>query len=552
MEEYPNPADKQVTKTILKQMDNTFYKIDSKDEIIGFFCYIKYKNEKISVIIINKYLRNDYIKDSILLNDKNINLKEILYKNHENNITIIKIENKKTINDKFIEIDDRLYGNEYEMNYNNESIYILQYININYILVSYGAINKINKSQIKYIGNINKNTKYSLIFNLSNNKLIGFHTNNSNYYNNGILFKSIINETIYEYNENKHYCYKNNNNEIIITIKIDKKDTNKDIYFLDNYENKDEEGNKYNYHGNLKELNKLNADLYINNYKTEYKKYFRPEKEGEYNFKLKFKNNLNDCSYMFAGCKNIININFLSFSIKNIISMKYMFYECENLKHINFFSFNTKNVINMENMFYNCKSLINIDLSSFDTNKVINMNGMFLGCYLLNELQDITKWNTENVTNMSDMFSYCSSLKKLDISKWNTKNVNNMSGMFSGCNSLKALSDISRWDTKNVNNLSGMFCWCSSLKQLPDISKWNTSNVNNMSSLFYGCSSLKQLPDISIWDTKNVNNMSSLFCGCSSLIKLPDIFKWNIKNIVDKEYIFDGCEKKIIPKKFKK
>ena len=53
-------------------------------------------------------------------------------------------------------------------------------------------------------------------------------------------------------------------------------------------------------HDNLKELNNINVDLYIDNTKHDFKKYFIPDKEGEYSIKLKFKNNLKDCSFMFA------------------------------------------------------------------------------------------------------------------------------------------------------------------------------------------------------------------------------------------------------------
>ena len=62
------------------------------------------------------------------------------------------------------------------------------------------------------------------------------------------------------------------------------------------------------------------------------------------------------------------------------------------------------------------------------------MSNMFCGCDSLNNLEDISNWNTKNVTNMSNMFYDCSSLNNLpDISKWDTKNVTNMIGMFSGC-----------------------------------------------------------------------------------------------------------------------
>ena len=124
-------------------------------------------------------------------------------------------------NNDFIEIDDKLYENDSEMFYNEESIYILQYNNIKDILVSYGTIKEINKNKIKYVGNVN--SKYSLIFNLSNNKLIGIHKNKSKYYyNNGLFFKYIINEY-----ENKHNYFKNKDNEITIKLKIGIDDINK-------------------------------------------------------------------------------------------------------------------------------------------------------------------------------------------------------------------------------------------------------------------------------------------------------------------------------------
>ena len=41
-----------------------------------------------------------------------------------------------------------------------------------------------------------------------------------------------------------------------------------------------------------------------------------------------------------------------------------------------------------------------------------------------------------------------------------------MSYMFSGCSSLNNLPDISKWDTKNVTDMSGMFRGCSKLKKM--------------------------------------------------------------------------------------
>ena len=135
-------------------------------------------------------------------------------------------------------------------------------------------------------------------------------------------------------------------NEIDILLTINKNDINKEIYFLNEYNN------------NIKELNDKNAELYINNIKKEYKKYFIPEKEGKYNIKLKFNINLTNCSYMFSNCENITKINFISFNTKYVNSMKYMFHKCKNLEYINnLLLFDFRNVTDMSNMFSYCYKL---------------------------------------------------------------------------------------------------------------------------------------------------------------------------------------------------
>ena len=54
---------------------------------------------------------------------------------------------------------------------------------------------------------------------------------------------------------------------------------------------------------------------------------------------------------MFAGCKNIINIDFISFDTKKVTNMEYMFSGCSNLTELDLSNFDTSNVINMEGMF---------------------------------------------------------------------------------------------------------------------------------------------------------------------------------------------------------
>ena len=321
-------------------------------------------------------------------------------------MAIIEIKDYQDFNLNFTELDDKICESESEMYYQGESIYIFQHNDLKSILVSFGNITNIDHSEITYSGNINSESEGSPIFNSFNNKLIGIDkTKDHNYYNKGLFLKLSIKEFIYRYQYRNKINLKNENknhfeNEINIEIKITKDDIYTKIYFLDNYEYKDKEGNKHS-HDNLKELNKNNTELYLNKIKKDFQKYFIPEKAGTYNIEIKFDTILVDCSYMFAECENIININFIRFNTKNVRNMKYMFHSCQNLNKLNLFSFHTKNVIDMSDMFSYCIYLTSLDLTSFYTKNVVNMDYMFYNCYNLTNLYLSNSFITKKVSNKS-------------------------------------------------------------------------------------------------------------------------------------------------------
>jgi len=62
-----------------------------------------------------------------------------------------------------------------------------------------------------------------------------------------------------------------------------------------------------------------------------------------------------------------------------------------------------------------------------------------------------------------------------------------MSYMFANCESLENVPDISKWDTKNVKDMSYMFSHCKSLKYAPDISKWEYNTECKIENIFEGC-----------------------------------------------------------------
>jgi len=121
MFDYPRPVTKKVTQKILNQMTNSIFKIQAnKGEIdICYFCYIKYQDKDIPVVIVNNCLSGVDLGNKITINingrAKEIELGKTRYLNKEFNISIIEIKEKKIKNINFIELDDILYENEPEM-----------------------------------------------------------------------------------------------------------------------------------------------------------------------------------------------------------------------------------------------------------------------------------------------------------------------------------------------------------------------------------------------------------------------------------------------------
>ena len=586
MVEYIKPITKKCTKKISNQMENSFYIIKTEKGKLGIGCfsYIQIKKRKIPFLItsIDMINKEDTKRIKVLINHsfQYLELREAKYIIKECNIILIQINEDIKYNINYLELDEKLFDNESEMFFMKGEIYIIHCKCKEDISVSYNKVNNINYSKIIYNYNINQGFKYSIIFNLAYNKIIGFHYNNSD--NKGILLNNIIKKFK---NIIKNYLYQKRN-EIEILISIEKEDINRQIYFLSN-KYYDINNNKYiNCHDKYKILNNSNTELYINEIKSEFNKYFIPKEEGEYKIKLRFNIDLKDCSYMFTGCENIISINLFDFNTKNVTNMKRMFNECNKLKYINLFCLDTKNATDMSYMFNECNSLINLNLTNFDTKNVTNMKYMFNKCSNLLNLElspfdtkqkldkinmkkDLTSnnflidlnysidnpnknkikyknldniklsiFNTENVSDMSYMFCECNKLKKLNLTLFNTKNVENMSSMFDSCENIKKL-DLSSFNTKNVVDMSYMFNKCYKLIDINLIS-FDTNNVTDMEGMFNQCKNLTKL-DLSKFNTNKVTDMSGMFQFCEKIKKL-DLTSFQTKNVLTMNNMFAFCK----------
>ena len=246
--DYPKIISSERMEIILSQMKKNICKIymDNGSKGTGFFCKIPYPDEDhmIKLLITNNHL----INETRLKNDNQIiftiNNDKIKYKltigkrkvytSKLYDTTIIEIyEDKDDIND-FLELDFDLNEDYYNDIYLKESIYIIQYPNIEKLSVSYGIINNIqNNFGINHFCCTEKGSSGSPILNLSNNKLIGIHkgAHEIHNFNKGIFLIYPLKEFVSQIKNNfniktiKINSYKNNN---LIKEKIEVKTNESD------------------------------------------------------------------------------------------------------------------------------------------------------------------------------------------------------------------------------------------------------------------------------------------------------------------------------------
>ena len=295
-------------------------------------------------------------------------------------------------------------------------------------------------------------------------------------------------------------------NKIIIKLKIEQNSISKEIYFFDNE--------------NFNEINETNTEIYINNNKNGFCKFFKPSKEGEYEIKIIFKNNIKNCSYMFNKCNDIIYIDLSSFDSSGVTNMSHMFSECYSLKDINLSNLNTTNIIDMSYMFNKCYELKKIDFpESFNSQNLENMALMFHWCQNLTEITFPSSFKTIKVNNMKTLFGKCYILKKINIQNFNTSEVKDMSYMFDQCTKLEELLiNPLTFKADKVSNMSYMFNECRELKKI-DLSSFKIKNVKYTSYMFGNCQKLVEV-DLSSSKFNKDTIMVHMFDGCKNIKKI--------------------------------
>ena len=454
----------------------------------------------------------------------------IIYYNEKNSITILEIIKEDEIDKtNFLEFDydNEERENKFEF-YKNKEIYIITYRTKDKIVYPLGKITDIENNNIfkHNCKDIESNTFPFPIFSLKNYKVIGINESintglfldeilkefnelvkskeininkgsieeikkdNKNK-NINVIDKKLSDEIRKRMNENRKQIeekkermlrsvkQKNNlsfeyneKNIILLIVEVNYEDINEEIYFLDNYKYINQIKKRES--GFLKEIENLKEkitfqiidpkdkriDMIFNNK-------FIPKEKGNYSIEIEIPELIKDCSYMFYGCTNIIDIDLSNFDLQETTKMKDMFNYCINLQNVRFPQFPLEKITNTSYMFNYCKKLSKIDLSNLNTENIISMAGMFQHCESL-EFLDLSNFDIKNNTQLSCMFNNCYKLTDIKFSeKFNTKKVMFMPWMFYGCENLTILNLTSfNIDQNIIRDMSDMFIGCDKLEEI--------------------------------------------------------------------------------------
>ena len=194
------------TQKILEQMINCICKVKSKGMYgTGFFCQIKFLDNTFIKVLTTSYqiLDDNYFKENneinLIINNQariiNLKKKRKIYSNKDYDLTLVEIKDFDRISDCF-ELDENILSQENpKLFYENKTIYVIQYLNMEKASVSYGIFNDLIDSEIKHTCNIKPGSNCSPILMSTNNKIIGIsNVSEKNDINKGIFLKVPINE----------------------------------------------------------------------------------------------------------------------------------------------------------------------------------------------------------------------------------------------------------------------------------------------------------------------------------------------------------------------
>ena len=281
--ESPYPFSIEQTETILNQMKKSVCKICQPHKIAtGFFCKIPYYEKNLTVLITNNHVidQNYYNNNKEIIlscfNDKNIYTLDLKKRRNylfskKYDTTIIEIFKDEVKGVEFLELDYNINAKNYNKTLVGNTLYIIQYINGENVVVSYGLFKNEEKSGnnsnfiFSHLCHTDSGSSGSPIFLHKSNKIIGIHyggfdyQNKENNYNIGIFLKYPIAKFI---------------KKLAQIEKDEKEQKEKEKNEKENNENKTEKGKLINKNTKIlqktKTINVKNNTIHNNKFKNDF------------------------------------------------------------------------------------------------------------------------------------------------------------------------------------------------------------------------------------------------------------------------------------------
>ena len=118
----------------------------------------------------------------------------------------------------------------------------------------------------------------------------------------------------------------------------------------------------------------------------------------------------------------------------------------------------TSEYTDLSYMFCGCSEIKDFNfVKKWDVSKCKNFESMFR-CCRFNNLDFLSNWNLINAINLEDMFRYCINLNDINgIKNWNVENAENFYGMFDYCQNLIDANALQNWNMNKAKDVC--FLW---------------------------------------------------------------------------------------------
>ena len=134
---------------------------------------------------------------------------------------------------------------------------------------------------------------------------------------------------------------------------------------------------------------------------------------------------LDDLSGVFARLNKVEVIDISGWDTSNVITMDCMFSQCPKLKNIiGIENLDVSKLEDVSYMFYGCQNLVELDLTNWNPKLLQKTHYMFYGCSNLKIIKNIENWQLPNIKNVRQMFDKCDKLD-IDLSNWDLTNIKN-------------------------------------------------------------------------------------------------------------------------------